>query len=65
MDDDKDEGELIDEFCPTLPDEIYDHLPEDLSELLVIAKDKRERDTILLSSISVLRELPCTPQNLP
>lgn len=57
MDNDKDEGELIDEFCPALPDEIYDHLPEDLSELLVIAKDKRERDTILLSSISVLSSL--------
>ena len=52
--DERDESELIDEFCPTFPDEIFDRLPIDLGELLVIAKDKRERDTILLSSICVL-----------
>ena len=49
-----DEDELINKYCSTLPDEIFSRLPKELADLLVIAKDKRERDVILLSSITVL-----------
>lgn len=45
------EEELINEYCRALPDDIFDTLPEELKKLLVIAKDERERDLILLSAI--------------
>lgn len=49
-----DEEDIIDAHCCTLDDDIYGHLPEELTKLLVIAKDKRERDVILLSAINML-----------
>lgn len=50
----EDEEKVINDNCRTLDDELFEHLPEELNRLLVIAKDKRERDIILLSSIAVL-----------
>lgn len=53
----KDEDETVDEHCRCFPDEIYENLPDDLKRLLVIAKDKKERDVILLSAITTLSGL--------
>ncbi len=52
--DEKDEDEMITECCPILPDDVFGNLPEELGKLLVIAKDKRERDIILISAITML-----------
>lgn len=49
----EDEEDIINEFCAPIPDEVFDTLPDELRKLLVIAKDKRERDIILLSCIAV------------
>lgn len=51
------EEDIINECCRALPDSIFEKLPEELKKLLVIAKDRRERDVVLLSSISVLSGL--------
>ena len=53
----KDEDEIISEHCPSIPDRIFENLPEELKKLLVIAKDKRDRDVILLSAITNLSGL--------
>lgn len=53
----KDEDEIISEHCPSIPDRIFGNLPEELKKLLVIAKDKRDRDVILLSAITNLSGL--------
>ena len=53
----KDEDEIISEHCPSIPDRIFENLPEELKKLLVIAKDKRDRDVILLSVITNLSGL--------
>ena len=50
----KDEEEIIEEQCRTLDDDIFDHLPSELSNLLVTAKDKRERDIELITAICIL-----------
>ena len=53
----KDEDEIISEHCPSIPDRVFGNLPEELKKLLVIAKDKRDRDVILLSAITNLSGL--------
>ena len=53
----KDENEIISEHCPSIPDRVFENLPEELKKLLVIAKDKRDRDVILLSAITNLSGL--------
>lgn len=53
----KDEDETVDEHCRSFPDEVYENLPDDLNRLLLVAKDKKERDVILLSAITVLSGL--------
>lgn len=50
----EDEEDVINESCSALDDELFEHLPEEMKRLLVIAKDRRERDIILLSSIAVM-----------
>ena len=49
--DEKDENEVIDETCGPIPGPIFSTLPQSLKNLLVIAKNDRERDVILLSCI--------------
>lgn len=49
-----DEEEIIDAQCSPIDDAVFEQLPEELTKLLVIAKDKRERDVILLSAITML-----------
>lgn len=48
-----DEDETIDTYCRTIPDEVFQNLPSDITNLLKIAKDKKERDTLLLSIIAI------------
>ena len=52
--DEKDENEVIDETCGPIPGPIFSTLPQSLKNLLVIAKNDRERDVILLSCITIL-----------
>ncbi|MBM6890193.1 DUF3987 domain-containing protein [Bacteroides caecigallinarum] len=52
--DKKDENEVIDETCGPIPGPIFSTLPQSLKNLLVIAKNDRERDVILLSCITIL-----------
>ena len=49
----KEEGDIIEEQCPQFSDDIYEHLPEAIKKLLVVAKDKKERDIILLGILTV------------
>lgn len=53
----QDEDEVIKEHCGPIPDPVFETLPASLSNLLSIAKDKRERDVILLSCITILSGL--------
>ena len=55
--DETDENEVIDEICGPIPGPIFSSLPQLLKSLLVIAKNERERDVILLSSITILSGL--------
>ena len=50
----EDEEEFIETTLNTLPDDLFYRLPPELTELLAIARDKRERDVTLLSCITVL-----------
>lgn len=50
----KDEEEIIEEECKCLDDDIFDQLPTELGNLLVTAKDKRERDVELITAICIL-----------
>ena len=52
-----DEEEIVEEQCRPFDDNIYDHLPQEISRLLTIAKDKRERDITLLSIITISSNL--------
>ena len=49
----KEEGDIIKEQCPQFSDDIYEHLPEAIKKLLVVAKDNKERDIILLGILTV------------
>lgn len=53
----QDEDEVIEQTCPVLPDEIFGTMPESLLKLLSTAKDRKERDVLLLSCITVLSGL--------
>ena len=48
-----DEDEKIDTYCGAIPDEVFDNLPSDIKELLKIAKDNKERDTLFLSILAI------------
>ena len=50
---DTDEDENIDTYCNTIPDEVFETLPSDIKELLKIAKDNKERDTLFLSILAI------------
>ena len=52
-----DEEEIVEEQCRPFDDNIYDHLPQEISRLLTIAKDKRDRDITLLSIITISSNL--------
>lgn len=45
---------MIDETCGPIPDPIFSTLSQSLKNLLIITKNDRERDVILLSSITIL-----------
>ena len=49
----KEEGDIIKEQCPQFSDDICEHLPEAIKKLLVVAKDNKERDIILLRILTV------------
>ncbi|MBM6889409.1 DUF3987 domain-containing protein [Bacteroides caecigallinarum] len=49
----KEEGDIIEEQCPQFADDIYEHLPDEIKKLLVVAKDNKERDIILLGILTV------------
>ena len=51
---DVDEDELIEETCPTLPDEIFDKMPRIIRRALKSARTRRERDMLLLAIITNL-----------
>ena len=53
----QDEDEVIERMCPSLPDDIFGNLPDCLLKLLSTAKDRKERDVLLLSCITVLSGL--------
>lgn len=53
----QDENEVIEQTCPSLPDKIFGSLPDSLLKLLSTAKDRKERDVLLLSCITVLSGL--------
>ena len=46
--DEKEEEDIIEDQCTQFRDDIYEHLPEEIKKLLVVAKDRKERDIILL-----------------
>ena len=48
-----DEDEKIDTYCGAIPDEVFENLPADIKELLKIAKDNKERDTLFLSLLAI------------
>ena len=48
-----DEDEKIDTYCGAIPDEVFENLPADIKELLKIAKDNKERDTLFLSILAI------------
>ena len=50
---DTDEDENIDTYCGAIPDEVFETLPADIKELLKIAKDNKERDTLFLSILAI------------
>ena len=50
---DTDEDENIDTYCGAIPDEVFETLPSDIKELLKIAKDNKERDTLFLSILAI------------
>lgn len=50
-------GEELREHTPTFPDEIYDFIPSIFKECVQIAKDKREKDGLLLSSITTVSSM--------
>lgn len=53
----QDEDEVIERMCPSLPDDIFGTLPDSLLKLLSTAKDRKERDVLLLSCITVMSGL--------
>ena len=48
-----DEDEKIDTYCGAIPDEVFENLPAYIKELLKIAKDNKERDTLFLSILAI------------
>lgn len=56
-DDENDEGEALREQTPTLPDSLFDSLPDLLHAGLKYTRDKRERDMLLLAMITVISSL--------
>lgn len=53
----EEEEDVIEQTCPSLPDDIFRNLPDGLLKLLSTAKDRKERDVFLLSCITVLSGL--------
>ena len=51
--DEKEEEEIIEDQCTQFSDDIFDTLPEEIKKLLVVAKDRKERDIILLGILTV------------
>lgn len=51
--DEKEEEEIIEDQCTQFRDDIFDTLPEEIKKLLVVAKDRKERDIILLGILTV------------
>ena len=50
----QDENEIVQQYCPTFPDEIYEVLPDLITIGLGVAHTKRERDMLLLGMLGVL-----------
>ena len=51
--DEKEEEEIIEDQCTQFCDDIFETLPEEIKKLLVVAKDRKERDIILLGILTV------------
>ena len=51
--DEKEEEDIIEDQCTQFSDDIFDTLPEDIKKLLVVAKDRKERDIMLLGILTV------------
>lgn len=51
--DEKEEEEIIEDQCAQFRDDIFEILPEEIKKLLVVAKDRKERDIILLGILTV------------
>ncbi|MBM6883880.1 hypothetical protein [Bacteroides caecigallinarum] len=51
--DEKEEEEIIEDQCTQFSDDIYEHLPDEIKKLLVVAKDRKEKDIILLGILTV------------
>lgn len=51
--DEKEEEDIIEDQCAQFRDDIFDTLPEEIKKLLVVAKDRKERDIILLGILTV------------
>ena len=51
--DEKEEEEIIEDQCTQFSDDIYEHLPNEIKKLLVVAKDRKEKDIILLGILTV------------
>ena len=49
----KEEEDIIEDQCTQFSDDIFDTLPEDIKKLLVVAKDRKERDIMLLGILTV------------
>ncbi len=49
-----DEEAVIEANCKTVPERVYGKLPATLEKLLVLGKDKYERDMLLISSICMM-----------
>lgn len=49
----KEEEDINRDQCPQFSNYIYENLPEDIKKILVVAKDNKERDIILLGIITV------------
>lgn len=53
-DDGEDEESIAGKYCSNIPDSVYEVLPESLKKLLMLAKDRTERDILLLSSLGMM-----------
>ena len=51
---DIEEEDIVSRLCSNIPDRVFDVIPDSLKNLLVIARDKTERDMLFLSAVGMM-----------